>query len=86
MWNAFQVAFIYTVFPETSGRTLEELTFCELANIVLEMCLNLLMDTSTVYDDEQEVETLREREETVAYGTMEDTSRRTIGSGGEEVL
>ncbi|KAI9574333.1 hypothetical protein HD554DRAFT_2165823 [Boletus coccyginus] len=27
VWNAFQVVFIYFVFPETSGRTLEELTF-----------------------------------------------------------
>ena len=32
VWNAFQVVFIYLVFPETSGRTLEELTFCMCAN------------------------------------------------------
>ena len=61
------------MFPETSGRTLEELRFCELANIVFGMCLNLLMDTSKVYDGEQEIEILRERDETVAYETMEDT-------------
>ena len=29
VWNAFQVVFIYFMFPETSGRTLEELTFCK---------------------------------------------------------
>ncbi|KAF8556792.1 MFS general substrate transporter [Imleria badia] len=27
VWNAFQVVFVYLMFPETSGRTLEELTF-----------------------------------------------------------
>ncbi|KAG6379001.1 hexose transporter [Boletus reticuloceps] len=27
VWNAFQVVFVYFMFPETSGRTLEELTF-----------------------------------------------------------
>jgi predicted amino acid-binding ACT domain protein len=32
VWNAFQVVFIYLMFPETSGRTLEELTFCKCAN------------------------------------------------------
>ena len=30
VFNAFQVVFVYLVFPETSGRTLEELTFCKL--------------------------------------------------------
>lgn len=29
VWNAFQVVFVYFMFPETSGRTLEELTFCK---------------------------------------------------------
>ena len=32
VWNALQVVFIYLMFPETSGRTLEELTFCKCAN------------------------------------------------------
>ena len=32
VWNAFQVVFVYHMFPETSGRTLEELTFCECPN------------------------------------------------------
>jgi len=27
MWIAFEVAFVYFMFPETSGRTLEELAF-----------------------------------------------------------
>ncbi|KAF8138784.1 general substrate transporter [Boletus edulis] len=27
VWNAFQVVFVYLMFPETSGRTLEELSF-----------------------------------------------------------
>ena len=29
VWNAFQVVFVYFMFPETSGRTLEELAFCK---------------------------------------------------------
>ena len=32
VWNASQVVFVYLMFPETSGRTLEELTFCECAD------------------------------------------------------
>ncbi|KAI9574345.1 hypothetical protein HD554DRAFT_25027 [Boletus coccyginus] len=39
VWNAFQVVFIYFVFPETSGRTLEELTFCKCANTLRGLCL-----------------------------------------------
>ena len=29
VWISFEVAFVYFMFPETSGRTLEELTFCK---------------------------------------------------------
>ena len=29
VWISFEVVFVYFMFPETSGRTLEELTFCE---------------------------------------------------------
>jgi hypothetical protein len=29
-WLCFEVVFIYIFYPETSGRTLEELAFCEL--------------------------------------------------------
>ena len=32
VWNAFQVVFVYFMFPETSGRTLEELTFSKCAS------------------------------------------------------
>ena len=32
VWNASQVVFVYLMFPETSGRMLEELTFCECAD------------------------------------------------------
>ncbi|KAF8556791.1 MFS general substrate transporter [Imleria badia] len=64
VWNAFQVAFVYLMFPETSGRTLEELTF--------------------LYEDERQafrhggVETLRQHGEAETYGTMEDSSTRTV--------
>ncbi|KAF8556794.1 MFS general substrate transporter [Imleria badia] len=65
VWNAFQVVFVYLMFPETSGRTLEELTF--------------------LYGDEREalrhgrVEVLRQHGESETYGTMVDSSARTIG-------
>ena len=29
-WLGFEVCFVYFMFPETFGRTLEELTFCKL--------------------------------------------------------
>ncbi|KAI9574397.1 hypothetical protein HD554DRAFT_2229861 [Boletus coccyginus] len=61
VWNAFQVVFIYFVFPETSGRTLEELAF------LFEGDQEALRDS--------EAETLRERGETETYGTMEDSPR-----------
>lgn len=28
-WLVFEIVFIFFFFPETSGRTLEELSFCE---------------------------------------------------------
>lgn len=67
--NAFQIVFVYFMFPETSGRTLEELTFCESTIFLRHVepshgCL-------AVYEDEQEVvrdgevERLREHGETV---------------------
>jgi hypothetical protein len=28
-WLAFEIIFVYFMFPETSNRTLEELAFCE---------------------------------------------------------
>ena len=73
------------MFPETSGRTLEELTFRKCANGPSERCVRgFLTDTSTVYESDREafrrggVETLREHGETETYGTMEDNLRRTV--------
>ena len=69
------------MFPETSGRTLEELRFCKCANV---LWVTYFMDTSTVYEDEQEalrhsgVEVLRRHGTAETYGTMEDSSRRTV--------
>lgn len=37
VWNAFQVVFIYFIFPETSGRTLEELAFCKCVDALAEI-------------------------------------------------
>ena len=83
--NACQAMFIYLVFPETSGRTLEELTFRKCANGPSERCVcGFLTDTSTVYEGDREafrnrgVETLRGHGETETYGTMEDNPRRTV--------
>ncbi|KAI9574364.1 general substrate transporter, partial [Boletus coccyginus] len=65
VWNAFQVVIIYLVFPETSGRTLEELTF--------------LLDGNQQVSRHGGVETLCECGETNGtYGTLEDSPRRTV--------
>ncbi|KAF8550485.1 hexose transporter [Imleria badia] len=67
VWNAFQVVFVYFMFPETSGRTLEELTF-------------LFEDEQEVLRHGG-VETLREHVETETYGTMKDGPRKTARPG-----
>jgi hypothetical protein len=36
IWLAFEIVFIYFVFPETYGKTLEELTFCKLSYIFIQ--------------------------------------------------
>jgi len=61
-WNAFEVVFIYLVFPETSGRTLEELTF--------------LYESDQEALRHGGVESLRGHGETETYGAMEDNARR----------
>ncbi|KAG9317757.1 general substrate transporter [Chiua virens] len=61
VWDAFQVVFVYLMFPETSGHTLEELTFCE--------CICAFRGISRfiwiVYESEQG------GNDPPAYGTME---------------
>jgi hypothetical protein len=64
VWNAFQVVFIYLMFPETSGRTLEELTF--------------LYESDQDAFKNGGVEALRGHGDTETYGTMEDNPRRTV--------
>ncbi|KAI9574377.1 general substrate transporter [Boletus coccyginus] len=65
VWNAFQVVFIYFVFPETSGRTLEELAF--------------LFEGDQEVFRHGGAETLCEGGEIgTYYGALEDSSRRTV--------
>jgi len=58
VWNAFQVLVVYVMFPETSGRTLEELT------ILFHEDREALTDGGA--------ELLCEHERTETYGTMEE--------------
>jgi len=60
VWNVFQVVFVYVMFPETSGRTLEELTF--------------LYEEDREVLRRSEVERLSDHGETGAYGTMGEHS------------
>ena len=74
---------IYFMFPETSGRTLEELTLRKFLVLCEGYVYILLMDTLTVYEGGQEafrdgVEALREHGENQTYDTMEGTRRRTV--------
>ncbi|KAG9317759.1 hexose transporter [Chiua virens] len=64
VWHAFQVTFVYVMFPETSGRTLEELTF-------------LYEGEQEVYRH-AEIETLHEQGQRETYGTMEGVPRGTM--------
>lgn len=38
-WLAFEIVCVYFLFPETKGRTLEELTFCKLLVHLNESCV-----------------------------------------------
>ncbi|KAG8218929.1 general substrate transporter [Butyriboletus roseoflavus] len=64
VWNAFQVVFVYLMFPETSGRTLEELTF--------------LYEGDQEAFTHNGTEILRVHGETETYGTMEDNPRKAV--------
>ncbi|KAG8218931.1 hexose transporter [Butyriboletus roseoflavus] len=63
VWNAFQVVFVYLMFPETSGRTLEELAF--------------LYEGDQEAFSHGGIDILRERGQFETYGTMEENPRRT---------
>jgi len=65
VWNTFQVAFVYHMFPETSGRTLEELTFLYEGDHRPE----LLGDS--------ELEALLEHRETDTHEAIEDNGTET---------
>jgi hypothetical protein len=52
VWLAFEIVFIYFVFPETYGKTLEELTFCKWRWSYL-IGLVALSNNSTVFDSEK---------------------------------
>lgn len=45
MWLCFEIVFIYIFFPETYGKTLEELHFCKSASITK----NINLDTTSGY-------------------------------------
>ena len=74
VWDAFQVVFVYFMIPETSGRTLEELTFCKCAGTLRDISYDI---TSIVYEGDQDAlkhaegEVLHEHRDTGTYGTME---------------
>jgi hypothetical protein len=55
-WLAFEVAFVYFMFPETFGRTLEELAFSKSAPLLLSfqrMWLAGLLIHETVFEDKK---------------------------------
>ena len=77
VWNAFQVVFVYFTFPETSGRTLEELAFCRCCSSERFS----FADALKVYEDDRreeffrnsEFEALLEHETGAGRDTLEDT-------------
>ena len=75
------MVFVYLVLPETSGRTLEELSFCKSADTFWGGYI-VISTTPTVYEDQDVlrhagVEALHEHRETGTYGTVEDGRGRT---------
>lgn len=53
-WITFEFLFIFFFYPETYGRTLEELTFCKLSHhIVLTICTLLIIVIKIVFEDKE---------------------------------
>jgi MFS family permease len=48
-WIFFELCIVFLLYPETSGRTLEELAFCK--SLPLFLTANALADCSTVFED-----------------------------------
>ena len=51
VWLAFEVCFVYFLFPETSGRTLEELSFCKISSHPLQFFCDFLRVYANNRDD-----------------------------------
>lgn len=53
-WIAFEFFIVWLLYPETSGRTLEELTFCKLPPLLFCICIEGIFANilSTVFEDE----------------------------------
>jgi hypothetical protein len=50
-WIAFEWLFIFFMYPETHGRTLEELTFCE--SSLFSIYIELEANTLVVFEDKE---------------------------------
>lgn len=56
-WLAFEVVFIYLFFPETSGRTLEELSFRKLFSICSSYTETMLL-TNSVFENRDKADAI----------------------------
>jgi hypothetical protein len=87
VWNGVQIAFVYFMFPETSGRTLEELAFCRCSKSfqVYNAIDGSGRNARTVYEEDRDAlrhgaaERLCVDGGVETYGSMEEHPGRDVG-------
>lgn len=70
-WLLYEVVFVWFFFPETAGRTLEELAFCEFSFV--HALLVIVTDENTVYEGEERAVRAAEAVEKVVHHEAEVT-------------
>lgn len=80
-WLAFEVAFVYFMFPETFGRTLEELAFSESSqsHIEIESDEGAFANIYTVFEDKKLAdEAVKATEKAIAHHDEDKAGRISV--------
>jgi MFS family permease len=75
-WLVFEIVFIYFFFPETSGRTLEELSFCKSFHVVAWFVF-MLIKFDTVFEGKEKADEVTNATVKQIYEATEEPKRET---------